>query len=125
MDESGLPKDGGADPSRSTPGRSRCWRGWWTWRAISMAWSRFRSSPTSRHSPAGPSRAPRTTGPCSAGRRRQLLAEAAIPTDRIRAVTITTQRHTLINVDRDGNSCGRPSSGSTTPKAEMRKVLPG
>jgi len=56
---------------------------------------------------------------------RQLLAESAIPTDRIRAVTITTQRHTLINVDRDGNELRPAIVWLDQRKAEMRKVLPG
>ena len=56
---------------------------------------------------------------------KQLLAENAVASGRIRAVTLTTQRHTLINVDRDGNELRPAIVWLDQRKADMRKVLPG
>ncbi|MGD0863040.1 MAG: FGGY-family carbohydrate kinase [Candidatus Limnocylindrales bacterium] len=55
---------------------------------------------------------------------RQLLTDSASSRDRIRAVTLTTQRHTLINVDRDGNALRPAIVWLDQRKADMRKVLP-
>lgn len=56
---------------------------------------------------------------------RQLLTESAVSKEGILAVTLTTQRHTLINVDREGNPLRPAIVWLDQRKAEMRRVLPG
>jgi sugar (pentulose or hexulose) kinase len=54
---------------------------------------------------------------------RQLLADRV--EGRIAAATMTTQRHTLVNVDRDGRPLRPAIVWLDQRKADMRKVLPG
>ena len=56
---------------------------------------------------------------------RQVLADRAQLSDRVRAVTLATQRHTFVNVDRDGNALRPAIVWLDQRKADMRKVLPG
>jgi len=56
---------------------------------------------------------------------KQLLAESAVPPDRVRAVTLATQRHTFVNVDRDGSALRPAIVWLDQRKADMGKVLPG
>ena len=56
---------------------------------------------------------------------RQLLTDGASSRDRIRAVTLATQRHTFVNVDRDGNALRPAIVWLDQRKADMGKVLPG
>ena len=56
---------------------------------------------------------------------RQLLADNPGAAARLRAVTLATQRHTFVNVDRDGNELRPAIVWLDQRKADMRKVLPG
>ena len=56
---------------------------------------------------------------------KQLLAENQDAAGRIRAVTLTTQRHTLVSVDQDGNELRPAIVWLDQRKADMRRVLPG
>jgi sugar (pentulose or hexulose) kinase len=56
---------------------------------------------------------------------KRLLAENPGAGRRLRAVAMATQRHTFVNVDRDGNALRPAIVWLDTRKADMRKVLPG
>lgn len=56
---------------------------------------------------------------------KQLLADSPGAGARLRAVALATQRHTFVNVDRDGNALRPAIVWLDARKAEMRKVLPG
>ena len=56
---------------------------------------------------------------------RQLLEESGISAERILAATVTTQRVTMINVDRDGKPCGRRSSGWTSARPTSTRCCRG
>ena len=55
---------------------------------------------------------------------RQLLAESATLRDGIAAVTFTTQRVTIVNVDREGNPLRPAIVWLDQRKADARSVLP-
>ena len=56
---------------------------------------------------------------------RQLLEESGISAERILAATVTTQRVTMINVDRDGKPLRPAIVWLDQRKADIHKVLPG
>lgn len=55
---------------------------------------------------------------------RQLLADNPGAAERLCAVTLTTQRHTFVNVDRDGSALRPAIVWLDSRKADMRQVLP-